>query len=403
MPRSSLWIVALFTAALSLGTDEFVIAGVLNRVADDLHISPGAAGQLVTAYALAFALGAPTLSVWLDRHRRRTVLITGLLIFTAANLLCAIAPGYLALLALRVLAGLSAAAVSTTAFTAAAEGAPEGRQGVHLSMVTAGLTVALFTGVPVGTWLAALLSWRSTFVMIAAVALLAAAAIAVSMPNLPGGSPQTLSERLAPLRNPGVLRMVAAIFLCGTGGLMFYTYLGPLARYAFGHAEGLPMLLLIIGIVGVASALFGGFLTDRLGPRAARLGILAGHAAALAAIGAAVLLGSPFWVIALGTGVWSVFAWALNPPMHASTIAAAPDAAMTAVSLNISGLYAGTAAAAALGGVVLESVGEPAIPFTASAALLFACLLAAPAVTAVGGVDDRCREPGDRCRADSPK
>jgi predicted MFS family arabinose efflux permease len=401
MRRGTIWITALFVATLSLGTDEFVIAGVLNRVADDLQISPGVTGQLVTAYAFAFALGAPVLGVWADRFPRKNTLVSGLLLFAVANVVCALASDFAPLLILRIIAGLSAAVVSTTAFTAAAEGAPDGRQGSYLSVVTAGLTVALFTGVPLGTWMAGVMTWRATFVMIAAVALLAAGVIAASLPHLSGSRSRTLRERVAPLRNPGVLRMVGSIFLCGGGGLMFYTYLGPLTRYAFGDDSALTMFLLIVGIVGVASALLGGILSDRFGPRSARISILAGHSAALTAIGGAVLMGAPLWAAAIGIGAWSIFAWALNPPMQASTIAAAPDAAMTAVSLNISGLYAGTAIAAALGGIVVDSVGVQAIPFVAAASLLCACLLAAPTVTARRACTEDVMDAHDHCPARS--
>ncbi|MBG0716662.1 MFS transporter [Microbacterium sp. 2C] len=381
MPRSSLWLTALFIATLSLGTDEFVIAGVLNTVAADLDVTPGAAGQLVTGFAFAFALGAPVLAVWLDRYPRRLVLFGGLSVFVLANLGCAIAPDLTTLFILRIVAGLSAAAVSTTAFAAAAEGAPEGNQGTYLSVVTAGLTVALFTGVPVGTWLAGAWGWRATFVLIAIVAALAAIIALTTMPRLPGAKPGTLGERLAPLRNPGVLRMVAAIFLCGTGGLMFYTYLGPITLHTLGTDTAMPILLLTVGLVGVVSALLGGRLTDRFGPRRARLAILGGHALALSLVAVLVIVtGAPVWVFGITVGIWSVFAWALNPPMQASTIAAAPDAAMTAVSLNISGLYLGTAVAGAIGGLTLDHLGASAIPIVGAIALAAAWLVAAPRI-----------------------
>jgi predicted MFS family arabinose efflux permease len=380
MPRSSLWLAALVIATFSLGTDEFVIAGVLNSVAVDLDVTPGAAGQLVTGFAFAFGLGAPVLAVWLDRYPRRLVLCGGLVVFALANIGCALAPGLATLMCLRIIAGLSAAAVSTTAFAAAAEGAPEGRRGVYLSAVTAGLTVALFTGVPLGTLIAGAWGWRWTFVLIAIVAALAAAVALATMPRLPGSAAGTLRDRLAPLHSPGVLRMVVAIFLCGTGGLMFYTYLGPITLYALGNDSILPVLLLIVGLVGVVSALMGGHLTDRYGPRRARLAILAGHGFALAGAAILVLAGAQAWVFAIVVGVWSVFAWALNPPMQASTIAAAPDAAMTAVSLNISGLYLGTGIAGAVGGFALDALGAPAIPIIGALALSAAWLVAAPAI-----------------------
>ncbi|MFL0459229.1 MFS transporter [Kytococcus sedentarius] len=380
MSRSPVWLAALFIATLALGTDEFVIAGVLNTVAADLGVTPGAAGQLVTGFAFAFALGAPVLAVWLDRYPRRLVLCGGLMVFVLANLGCAIAPDLAVLFGLRIVAGLSAAAVSTTAFAAAAEGAPEGRQGTYLSVVTAGLTVALFTGVPVGTWIAGAWGWRSTFLLIAAVAAVAAVIALTTMPRLPGAAASTLATRLAPLRRPAVLRMVAAIFLCGTGGLMFYTYLGPITVHTLGDDNALPILLLIVGLFGVVSALLGGRLTDAYGPRRARLAILGGHALALGLAAVLVIVGAPVWLFAIGIGLWSVFAWALNPPMQASTIAAAPEAAMTAVSLNISGLYLGTAVAGAIGGLTLDHLGASAIPFVGAVALVAAWLVAAPAI-----------------------
>lgn len=380
MPRSYSWLTALFIATLALGTDEFVIAGVLNDVASDVGVTPGAAGQLVTAFAVAFALGAPVLAVWLDRYPRRLVVCGGLTVFVAANLGCALAPDLTTLLVLRIVAGLSAAAVSTTAFAAAAEGAPDGRRGAYLSVVTAGLTVALFTGVPVGTWVAGVWGWRSTFLLIAVVAAVAALVTLVTMPGLPGATPASLGQRLAPLRNPGVLRMVVAIFLCGTGGLMFYTYLGPITAHALGTDATLPVLLLVVGLVGVAAALLGGSLTDSHGPRSARLAILGGHALALAFVAVLVVVGAPGRAFGTGVALWSVFAWALNPPMQASTIAAAPEAAMTAVSLNISGLYLGTAVAGALGGLALDHLGAPWIPVLGSIALVAAWLVAAPSI-----------------------
>lgn len=395
MSRNPLWLAALFTATLSLGTDEFVIAGVLNDVAADLDITPGTAGQLVTSFALAFALGAPVLAVWLGRYPRRLVLSGGLAVFVLANIGCAFAPDLTVLLTLRIVAGLSAAAVSTTAFAAAAEGAPEGRQGTYLSVVTAGLTVALFTGVPVGTWISGAWGWRSTFILIAVVAALAAIVALLTLPRLPGSAPSTLGARLTPLRRPAVLRMVAAIFLCGTGGLMFYTYLGPITAHTLGTDTPLPVLFLIIGLVGVASALLGGRLTDSQGPRRARLIILAGHAIALALVAALIVTGAPVWVLGAAVALWSVFAWALNPPMQASTIAAAPEAPMTAVSLNISGLYLGTAVAGGVGGLVLDLLSAPAVPAIGAIALVGAWMIAAPSIK-VPAADRDARQPATR-------
>jgi predicted MFS family arabinose efflux permease len=376
MRNLPLWLAGLFIATLALGTDEFVIAGLLPQVASDLRVSPGMAGQMVTLFALAFALGAPVLGVALDRYPRRRVLLGGLAAFVAANILAAVAPSFAMLAVARVGAGLAAAAVSTTSFAAAAQGAPEGHQGRYLSVVTTGLTVALFTGVPVGAWLGSVQDWRSTFWLIAAVGALAAAIIATFLPRLAGAPRSTMGQRLAPLRRVAVMRLVVAVFLCGAGGLMFYSYLAPLVDRVSGSTEALPALLLLVGIIGLASALLGGWLADHLGGRAARLLVIGGHALALFTIAVLVGLRMPFAMFVVALAVWSVFAWALNPPLQASTMEAAPDAAMTAVGLNISGLYLGTAAGGALGGWLIDHH-HPAVLPAAGGLLLTAAYLSA--------------------------
>ncbi|MCQ4628126.1 MFS transporter [Corynebacterium sp. CCUG 65737] len=380
MPSSLPWLTALFIATLALGTDEFVIAGVLNLVAADLNTTPGAAGQLVTVFATSFAIGAPVLAVWLNRFGHKKALLAGLLIFAAANLGCAAATTLATLLALRVLAGLSAAAVSTAAFSAAAKGAPDGKQGKYLSIVTAGLTVALFTGVPLGTWFGAVFSWRTTFILIGAVSLMSAIVIHLSMPELPHDETRSVTDQLAPLKNPQVARMVAAIFLCGAGGLMFYSYLAPITVGILGSEELLPFILLVVGLVGVGSALLGGNLTDQIGSRRARITVLGGHAATLGILALLGCFTPPTWLFIAAVGFWALFAWALNPPMQASTIAAAPEAPMTAVALNISGLYLGTAAAGAIGGALLDHFGTLSIPVAGTVFLVCALLAATPPI-----------------------
>lgn len=370
------WLVGLFVATLALGTDEFVIAGLLPELAADLQITTGTAGQLITVFALTFALGAPVMAVTLDPYPRRRVILTALGVFMVANLAAAIAPTFSVLVALRAVAGLAAAVVSSIAFAVAAEGAPPGRQGRYLSIVTAGLTVALFTGVPAGAWVGALFGWRSTFVLIAVVALAAMLVLAAGLPQLEGAPAAGLVERLSPLRNMRVLRLVLAVTLSGAGGLMFYSYLSALLEHHEGSTQALPWVLLLVGSIGVPSAFLGGRLADQYGGRRSRLIVVGGHALTLALAGSLVMLAAPFPVLLLGIAAWSVFAWALNPPLQASTIEAAPDAPMTAISLNISGLYLGTAAAAGVGGVIVDGPGALWIPFAAALALTLAWISA---------------------------
>ena len=372
MSARPLWLVGLFGVALALGTDEFVIAGLLPELATDLNVTTGTAGQLITLFAVTFALGAPVMGVVLDPHPRRRVLLLGLSLFAVANLATAFASGFALVAGLRVVAGLSAAVVSATAFAAAAQGAPEGRQGSYLAVVTAGLTVALFTGVPLGAWVGGEFGWRSTFVLITIVAVLAIGILAWRLPDLAGSPRATLVERLRPLHSARIARLVLAVFLCGSGGLMFYSYLAPVVDVVHGDTRVLPAVLLLVGIIGVPSALLGGRLADRLGGRRSRLTVIGGHAVALGLLTVTLAVQAPISVFLVAVAGWSVFAWALNPPLQASMIEAAPQAAMAAVSLNISGLYLGTAVGGVVGGALVDGPGAAWIPPVAALLLVAA-------------------------------
>lgn len=388
--RYPVWLLCLFVGMLALGTDEFVISGILPDVARDLDVSPGTAGLLVTAFALAFALGAPVIAFLTDRVDRKTVLTTALLIFTLANAAVAVSDHFVLTVLLRVVAGLAAAAVSPTCMAIAATAAPAGMGGRYLAVVTGGLTVALFTGVPFGSFLGNAVSWRATFVLIAMVGALVALLSALFAPSVPGSPATRIGARLTPVRDPRVLALVTAMFLSGAGGLMFYSYLGTIFRRQLGTGSGqVTLALLLVGVVGVVAVFLGGWLSDGLGPRPARIVVLGGHCVALGAL--AVLLGTgsgngPLLFVLVA--FWSVFAWALSPVMQAGVMSISTDQPMLALSLGISGLYGGSAVGAALGGYLVDNHGPGAIPLVGTGWLAVAVLCAAVRAKPAGAVLD---------------
>lgn len=372
------WLYVLFLTLLATATDEFIIAGVLPSVADDLGVGVAAAGQLVTAFAVVYALGAPTLAVVCERLPRRAVMVGALAVFVVANAAAAVAPGYWWLMSARIVAALCAAVVTSAAFATAAAGAPDGAQGRYLGVVTAGMTAALFTGVPAGAWLAGALGWRATFWLIAAVGALAALGLLVTAPAVPGAAPASLRQRLAPLGRPAVLRLVTVTFLAASGGLMFYTYLGAYTAEVASRSYGLlSFLFFLVGAAGLAGALLAGRSTDAWGPRRSLRLVIGGHAITLGLATALIFSGwSNPYVLAGVIGCWAVFAWGLNPPIQGSILTAAgPDSGMTALALNISGLYLGTGVAAALGGTVIDMVGVRHVPLAATVLMVLSFAL----------------------------
>jgi predicted MFS family arabinose efflux permease len=338
--------------AFAIGTDLFVVAGVLPGLAADLEVPVGAAGLTVTVFALAFATGAPVLGALLGGRSTRRVLIGSLVVFAVCNVGSALAPGLAPLLATRVLAALAASVYAPAAGAAAVAAAPEGRRGRALGVVLAGSALATVLGAPLGVLLAALGSWRAAFWL---VALLAAATVLGLVRSGIGAGPSTrspLAERLGPLRSPAVLRTLAVTFLVMAASNSTYTYLGVLVD----GTAGLGLLIAAFGLAGMGGTWWGGTAVDRHGSdRVVTVAVIV-LAAAFVVLPHAGTAGT----IAVVVG-WGFAAWAFVAAQQHRVIGMGP--APLLLALNSSAVHLGFATGALLGGLVVDSTGTGSLWF----------------------------------------
>ncbi|MEK9279839.1 MFS transporter [Bradyrhizobium sp. ISRA442] len=348
----------LAMAAFAIGTEGFVIAGLLPGIAADLQISVSAAGQLVTAYALTYAVGSPILAVTLNNVDRRTVLALALSTFIAGNLVAMMTSGYMLLLASRMLMALGAGLCMPTALGVSVAVASPERRGRAVALVTSGITVATVVGVPLGNFVGSLFGWRATFAM---VALLGTVALAGLLFGLPRGLPRntaSLAERLAVARHGNVLIALLITILWALGGFTVFTYFAvPLKSLGF-DASRISLALLVFGGAAAIGNMLGGVLADRLGTLATAALGLAGMATALILHSLVLKLmpGQPHYAVLGAILLWGISGWAFYPAQLASIIRIEPQASMIALSLNASAMYLGFAIGGALGGAVLTTL-----------------------------------------------
>ncbi|GAB3444120.1 hypothetical protein GCM10027570_13100 [Streptomonospora sediminis] len=380
-----MWLLALTLAAFAVQTDDFILVGVLPAVASGAGVSEAAAGQLVTVYSLGYALTAPLFAVLFARIRRRRALCWALAVFTAANFAVLATDSYLLLVALRTAAALAAAVVLPTALALASTGAPDGRTGRYLATVMTGLTGAVLIGVPLGTWIGALLGWKATFVF---AGLLGLASLLLAARALPTGAAGEQRQRLADLVRPLLDRSVAAVLgatvLTVAGNLAFQTYIAViLAGLAGVTPAGLAVLLVCSGIGGLLGTRVSGRLVDRLG--GGRAFLCAGALFCLAMAALALLWPAapvPVWAVVPLLVVWSAAAWAVPPSLQALMLArAGVRAAAQAMAVHSSSVYAGAAAGGVLGGAAV-AVSPGLVPAAAAVTAGLGLLLGA-AVTRV--------------------
>jgi predicted MFS family arabinose efflux permease len=353
---SVLW---LAVAAFAIGTEAFVIAGLLPVIASDLQISLAATGQLVTAYALTYAIGSPILAVTFNNLDRRTVLTLALCCFIAGNLVAVLAGSFAVLLVSRMLMAVGAGLCMPTALAVAVAIASPERRGRAIALVTSGMTVATVLGVPLGTWIGNHYGWRATFILVAG---LGAVALAGLLFGLPRGLPRntaTLGQRLAVARHSAVLRALLVTAFWAMGGFTVFTYLAiPLHNLGLSPTE-ISLALLIFGVAAAIGNIGGGTLADRIGPVATTTLGLVTMMTALILQSITLKFAPPEYARTVLLSLiffWGIGGWAFYTGQVANLVHIEPHASMIAVSLNASAMYLGISAGGALGGIVLTAL-----------------------------------------------
>jgi len=260
------WLLAFGTFAI--GTDSFVVSGLLNQLAHDLAIDLAAAGNVVSSYSLTYGLAAPLLAALTGGIRKDRVLQMALAAFAVSNALCAIAPTYPAIIGARILAGLAAALYTPTAYALAASIATPERKASALGAVALGITVSFVAGVPLGIVVGNQFGWHGSFWLVCLLSLIAFAAISQWPPRgLPRAmSNRRLAERLAPLFHPRTLLALLPTLFFTAGIISTYTYLGAMLRAHPFPEETVVFFFFIFGMGGLFGTQLGGRLIDRFGP-----------------------------------------------------------------------------------------------------------------------------------------
>jgi len=358
-------ILVLALGAFAVGTDGFVIAGILPDIAESMGISLALAGLTITTFALVYGFGAPILSAWAGAVERRRLLLISLIVLTVANLLAALAPSLPWLLAARVLAAIGAALYTPTASAVAATLAPAHQRGRALAVVTTGLTASTVLGVPLGILIGSWVNWQATLVFVALLSLVALLGVLWLFPRVAAPPAVPLRIRLTFLKRPHLLIALVHTLLILTGMQIIGTYNRPLLQQ-LGHLDDVMVsaMILIFGLAGLLGGIVGGYSADRWGSTRALVGGLTPLVVALLLLPwtATTPLGA-----ALTLAVWGIAGWALLPVQQHRLVAFAPESAGIILSLNSSAIYLGISAGSALGSLLLQRSSLSALCWVAGA------------------------------------
>ncbi len=369
---------ALTISAFAIGTTEFVIVGLIPTIANDLNVSLPSAGLLVSLYALGVAIGAPVLTAITGKWNRKNLLLALMLLFTIGNIVAYYSPNYESLIIARILTGLAHGVFFSIGSTIATSLVSKDKEASAIAIMFTGLTVALVTGVPLGTFIGQEFGWRFTFLAVSALGLISLLGSYFLIPkNLKESIPTKISQQISVLTNPRLV-LVYLITALGYGGTFIaFTYLVPILEQITGFDSNMvAILLLVYGISVAIGNIWGGKLADRLGPIQALYRIFIGLALVLVTFSFTAT--NPYLAVATIL-VWGAFAFGNVPGLQVYVVQLAkehaPHAVDTASGLNIAAFNVGIAFGAWSGGLIVENYSLINTPWIGAIVVLFALAL----------------------------
>ncbi|WP_411751585.1 MFS transporter [Serratia sp. (in: enterobacteria)] len=371
-------LLALTISAYAIGTTEFVIVGLIPTIAEQLNVTVPSAGLLVTLYAIGVAIGAPVLTALTGRVPRKMLLVGLMVLFTLGNLLAWQSPSYESLVVARLLTGLAHGVFFSVGSTIATSLVAKEKAATAIAIMFGGLTVALVTGVPLGTFIGQHFGWRETFLAVSLIGMVAVIASLILIPNnIKNQASASIRDQLQVLTHPRLL-LIYAVTALGYGGVFTtFTFLAPMMQELAGFsAPAVSWILLAYGIAVAIGNIWGGKLADRHGAVQALSFIFA----ALAALLLVFQFTASHSVAALLTVVvMGVFAFGNVPGLQVYVVQKAeqytPNAVDVASGLNIAAFNVGIALGSVVGGQTVASLGLAQTPWIGALIVVGALLL----------------------------
>jgi predicted MFS family arabinose efflux permease len=377
--RSMLALLALAVSAFAIGTTEFISVGLLPLIAKDMNIPVTTAGLTVSLYALGVTIGAPILTSLTSSMSRKSLLLWIMVIFIIGNSVAASATSIGVLLVARVISALSHGVFMSIGSTIAADLVQENRRASAISIMFTGLTVATVTGVPFGTFIGQQFGWRTAFIAIIIIGIIALMANSILVPSdLRKGTRTTFRDQVKLVTN-GRLLLLFIITALGYGGtFVVFTYLSPLLQEITGFKEGtVAVILLVYGVAIAIGNMIGGKLSNR-NP----IGSLFYMFIVQAVVLFILMFTAPFKIAGLITILlMGLLAFMNVPGLQVYVVILAerfvPSAVDVASAINIAAFNAGIAIGSYLGGLIINSIGLIHTSWIGSLMVLLAAILTA--------------------------
>ncbi|MDU2098455.1 MAG: MFS transporter [Staphylococcus sp.] len=366
--RIATFIISVFI----VGMVEMMVAGIMNLMSDDLGVSEAIIGQLVTLYALTFAICGPILVKLTNRYPARPVLLWTLVIFVVGNGIIAVAPNFTILVIGRILSSAAASLIIVKVLALTAMLTIPKNRGKMIGVVYTGFSGANVFGVPIGTMIGDWIGWRFTFVFIIVISLIAGLLMLKYLPtttelnqanrmyNNVSDDNQVTSHIVRPVE---IIKFLAITLLILIANSVTFVFINPLILEN-GHSMGyVSLALLVNGVDGVVGTSMGGVLADKL---TSKRWLIIAFSVFIVVMLAINLILSTTVLLLVGLFIWNIVQWSTNPAIQSGIIEHVEGDTSQVMSWNMSCLNAGIGLGGIIGGLVVSNMNVEAVTFVSA-------------------------------------
>ena len=368
---AALW--ALVFGNFLIGTGILLPSGLLNEIAKEFNIAPDVAGRLALVGGIVVALGAPIFATWTSRMDRRSLLAASLLLYAVGHLAAALAPSFELQLIIRAFTVVAAAIFTPQAAATVGLIVPPEKRAATISFIFIGWSAAAAGGIPLANYMATIMGWREIYILTAALCVIGAAAVWLTLPSGLHVQRQGLEAWIKAFASPVLLLIYCVTALSMAGQFTMLTYIAPIMRDGFGVQQ--IYISIVLAIVGI-SGILGNSLATRFVQRVGTDNVIAMGLIALAIgfFGFGIFFGH-YWPAMVAAAFWGLGSFSSNSLQQSRLATLAPSIASVAIALNTSFVYVGQSSGAAVGGALLRMQSMPLMPWMAMGLMMIALAL----------------------------
>ena len=368
-------VIILAISAVSVGLVELIVGGILPTIAKDLDISIGTAGQLITVYALVYAIAGPVLLVLTSKLERKKVFLVSLLVFIVGNIMTYFSPNFTYIMIARVVTSMSTALIVVLSLTIATKVVKPSQQARAVGLVYMGISSSLVLGVPLGILISDAFGWRVIFLIIALLAIGSFILILIFLEKMPGIKAIPLKVQLKAVTSLKTGSAQLATMFLLAGHYTVYAYFTPYLESNLQlNSTWVSAAYLVFGLAAISGGALGGILSDKIGAKKSVLLVIGSFVVSLFVLPFStfsIILFTPIMII------WAMLSWAITPPQQSYLIQTDPNTADIQQSFNNSAIQVGISLGSAIGGIAMAQGGSVSnLPWVGSIVAVLALLCA---------------------------